>query len=274
MKNQIILVTGASSGIGKATALELIKQGHTVYGAARRVEKMAELEKAGGHTISMDVTDAEQVKASVDHIISEHGRLDVLVNNAGYGLYGSVEDTSMEDARHQFEVNLFGMATVTKAVLPHMRKAKNGKVINTSSMGGKIYTPLGSWYHATKHAVEGWSDCLRLELKPFGIQVVIIEPGVILTDFGNVTNQPMLDRSKGSPYESLANQVAKTNAVSYGENGNGSSPQVIANVIANAVRSKKPKTRYAKGKYAKPLIWVRTYLGDRIYDRMVMNQIN
>ena len=181
-QSQIILITGASSGMGKETALRLIAEGHIVYGAARRVEKMLDLVEAGGHVLLMDVTDQAQVQAGIDRIIAEQGRIDVLVNNAGYGSYGSVEETPIDDARRQFDVNLFGLARLTQLVIPHMRERQSGKIINISSVGGKIYTPLGAWYHATKHALEGWSDCLRLELKPFGIDVVIVEPGLI--EFG------------------------------------------------------------------------------------------
>jgi NADP-dependent 3-hydroxy acid dehydrogenase YdfG len=159
---KVILVTGASSGIGKATAQQLIKEGHIVYGAARRIEKMKDLEESGGHAIQMDVIKEQEVKACADRIIKEQGRIDVLVNNAGYAVYGPVENVDLEDARRQFEVNIFGLAAITKEVLPYMREAKSGTIINISSIGGKIYTPLGAWYHATKHALEGWSDCLRI----------------------------------------------------------------------------------------------------------------
>ena len=184
MKPQVILITGASSGMGKDAAMHLINQGHIVYGAARRVSNMADIVEKGGHALELDVTNPEQVKSVADKIIEEQGRIDVLVNNAGYAVYGAVEDVSAEDAKRQFDVNLFGLAEMTKAVLPYMRKSKSGKIINISSMGGKMYTPLGAWYHATKHALEGWSDCLRLELKQFGIDVVVIEPGGIATEFG------------------------------------------------------------------------------------------
>jgi NADP-dependent 3-hydroxy acid dehydrogenase YdfG len=178
MKKQVILVTGASSGIGKDTAKTLINAGHTVYAAARRVEKMNDLKDMGGIPIKMDITNDAEVQAAVDQILDEQQTIDVLINNAGYAIYGAVEDTTIEDAKRQFDVNIFGLASITQKVLPTMRKNKKGKIINVSSMGGKMYTPLGAWYHATKHALEGWSDCLRLELKEFGIDVVIIEPGL------------------------------------------------------------------------------------------------
>ena len=269
---KVILITGASSGIGKTTALRLIQDGHTVYGAARRVEKMKDLEKAGGHAIEMDVTDAEQVKAAVAQVIKDQGRLDVLVNNAGYAVYGAVETVSIEDARRQFDVNLFGLARITKEVLPHMREQRSGQIINISSMGGKVYTPLGAWYHATKHALEGWSDCLRLELKAFDIDVVVIEPGGINTEFGDVLYDPMVERSKGTPYEEISRTVANATKEMY-KKQQLSDPSVIAKLIAKAVASRTPKTRYVAGKFARPMMFVRKYLGDRIFDKMVMSTV-
>lgn len=266
---QVILITGASSGIGKVSALQLLQEGHIVYGAARRVEQMQELVQAGGHVLKLDVSDEAQIVAGAAQVIAEQGRIDVLFNNAGYGLYGAVEDISIEDAKRQFEVNIFGLARITKEVLPHMRAQKAGKIINTSSMGGKMYTPLGAWYHATKHALEGWSDCLRLELKPFNIDVVIIEPGSIATEFGDVLTTPLLQNSGQGPYAKLANIMAK--AVQ--EQGAGSHPSVIAKVVSQAVAAKRPKTRYRAGKLAKLLVWIRVYLGDRIFDQVVMSQV-
>ena len=179
--NKVILITGASSGIGKETAKKLISEGHTVYVSARRVDKMDDLVQIGARSIKMDITIDEDIKNAVETVLKEKGRIDVLVNNAGYAIYGAMEDTSIEDARRQFEVNLFGLARITQLVLPSMRNEKSGTIINMSSMGGKIYIPFGSWYHGTKHALEGWSDCMRTELKDFGIKVVIIEPGGIKT---------------------------------------------------------------------------------------------
>lgn len=271
-KPKTILITGASSGMGKVTALELKEHGHIVYGAARRVHKMEDLVEAGGHAIEMDITDEEQVVAAVQRVINEQNRIDVLVNNAGYGLYGAVEDIPIEDARQQFEVNLFGLARITKEVIPHMRKQNSGTIINISSMGGKIYTPLGAWYHATKHAVEGWSDCLRLELKQFNINVVVIEPGIIQTDFGDVLHQPLMEISGNGSYSEMAKSVAHATEKSY-EKGKASDPSVISNLISKAINSTNPQTRYAAGKFAKPMMWMRKWLGDRIFDKIVMSQV-
>lgn len=267
-----ILITGASSGIGKATAKKLIGEGHKVYVAARRIEQMKDLEEMGATSIRMDIIKDEDIKTAVDKITSEQGKIDVLINNAGYAIYGSVEDTTIEDAKRQFEVNLFGLARLTQLVLPQMRKQKSGTIINTSSMGGKIYTPLGAWYHASKHALEGWSDCLRIELKQFGINVVIIEPGIIRTEFDEVMAEPMVERSKGGPYEAFAGIVAKATEETY-QLKNSSPASVVAEVMSKAVNSDKPKTRYTAGKMAKTMMWARKYLGDRIFDKLIFRHL-
>ncbi|MEB0032789.1 oxidoreductase [Undibacterium sp. RTI2.1] len=270
MTKKIVLVTGASSGIGKATTKLLAKQGLIVYGAARRLSEMGDLMKLGGHPIAMDVTDQASVESAIEKIMQAHGRIDVLVNNAGFGLYGSIEDVKLDQAKYQFEVNVFGLARVTQLVTPIMRKQKSGTVINMSSMGGRMYTPLGGWYHATKHAVEGLSDCLRVELKPFGIDVVIIEPGIIRTNFGNVLAAPLLELSKGGAYEGMVDKMmAGREAV---ENS-GSSPDVIAQTISAAIHASSPKSRYLVGKLAKPLVYMRRWLGDRLFDSILMSQL-
>lgn len=270
--NKLALVTGASSGIGKETAKKLLKDGLTVYVAARRIEKMKDLEELGATAIKMDITIEEDIQNVVSTIKENHSGVDILVNNAGYAIYGAVEDTSIEDARHQFDVNLFGLARLTQLVLPYMRKQKSGKIINISSMGGKIYTPLGAWYHASKHALEGWSDCLRLELAPFGVDVVIVEPGIIETEFGDVMSGPMMERSGDTDYANLAKAVSNSAAESY-EKGGGSPPSVVAEAISEAVATNNPKTRYAMGKLAKPLLFLRKYLSDKLFDKAVMSQV-
>jgi NAD(P)-dependent dehydrogenase (short-subunit alcohol dehydrogenase family) len=268
-----ILVTGASSGMGKETAKRLLRDGHTVYVAARRVEQMQDLQALGAIALKMDITQEDDIAAAVRTITAGHGGVDVLINNAGFGMYGSVEETGIDDARYQFEVNLFGMARLTQLLLPAMRKKGAGKIINLSSMGGKIYSPLGAWYHATKHAVEGWSDCLRIELAPFGIDVVIIEPGIIATDFGNVLLDPMLKRSGQGPYQALAQGVAKGTRDSYDKAGAASPPSVVADVIVQAIAARRPRTRYVVGKLARPLILLRQLFGDRVFDKAILSQV-
>lgn len=269
---KIILITGASSGIGKETAIQLISEGHKVYTAARRIEHMDDLKKLGGYPIEMDITKEADIQKVVDTIISENGKIDVLFNNAGYAIYGSVEDITIEEAKRQFEVNIFGLASITQKITPFMRKAKSGTIINTSSMGGKMYTPMGAWYHATKYALEGWSDCLRLELSPFNVHVVILEPGAITTEFGEVMLDPMVKRSENGPYAEMVNKVAKSSIEIY-QTGGSSPASVIAITISKIVKSNKPKTRYAVGKWAKPMIWLRKYMGDRIFDKIILSQL-
>src|SRR3954470_17639690 len=187
MAARVALVTGASSGIGAAAARRLHADGFTVYAVARRVERMKDLTDLGIRVEPVDVTDDASMTALVGTILAEAGRIDVLVNNAGYGSYGALEDVPIDEARRQFEVNVFGLARLTQLVLPQMRSRRSGRIVNISSMGGRIYEPLGSWYHATKFAVEGLSDSLRMELAPFGIQVVVIQPGAIRTEWAAIS---------------------------------------------------------------------------------------
>jgi short-subunit dehydrogenase len=265
---KVILITGASSGMGKETAKQLITEGHKVYTAARRMEHMDELKRLGGIPIQMDMTDDAGIQSVVDTVIKNEGRIDVLWNNAGYGLYGSVEDVNMNDARNQFEVNLFGLASLTQKVIPFMRKARSGTIINTSSMGGKMYTPLGSWYHASKHALEGWSDCLRLELKQFNIKVVILEPGIVQSGFAEVTMQQMINNSGQGTYAGMVESISKA-----GGTIKMSPPSVISKTVAKIINAAHPKTRYRVGAMAKPLVWMRVYLGDNLFDKIMLSQV-
>lgn len=266
-----VLVTGASSGMGKAAAVKLLAEGYAVYAVARRVERMRDLAELGAVVVAVDVTNEQDVVGVVERITAERGGIDVLVNNAGFGLYGAMEDIPLDEARYQFEVNLFGLARLTQLVLPGMRQRGAGKIVNISSMGGKIYTPLGAWYHATKHALEGWSDCLRLELAPLGIDVIVIEPGLIDTEFADVVSGPMLERSGAGVYATLARRVADGTRKNYA--GGATPPSVIADVIAKAIVARRPRTRYVAGKYAKMLMSMRKWLGDRVYDRSIMSQL-
>ena len=258
-----VLVTGASSGIGKETAARLLREGYAVYAAARRVEHMRDLEEQGAAVLGMDVTREDDLVAAVERITAERGGVDILVNNAGFGLYGAVEDIPLADARYQFEVNLFGLARLTQLVLPHMRERGSGRIVNISSVGGRVYTPLGSWYYATKHALEGWSDCLRWEVKRFGIHVVVVQPGLIQTEFGDVASGPMLRYSGSSAYAGI---VEKMNARKGKVRINGSHPSVISRVVSRAIRAKKPRTRYVAGQFGRPVLLLRSLLSDRAYD--------
>lgn len=269
---KVILITGASSGMGKETAKKLIQEGHIVYTVARRIDQMQDIKEMGGHPIKMDVTVEVEIEDVIDTILKHQGRIDVLWNNAGYGLYGSVEDVALDQARNQFEVNVFGMAAMTQKVVPIMRKAKSGTIINTSSMGGKMYFPMGAWYHASKHAVEGLSDCLRLELKPFNINVVVLEPGFIATEFGSVLLNQFEKINKDSAYRDMMDKIIEGTKKSE-QPGGSSDPKVISDAISKIVNSDKPKTRYKVGKFSKMMPWMRVYLGDVAFDSIVMSQM-
>ena len=268
-----VLITGASAGIGKETARKLLEEGYVVYAAARRVEQMQDLEKLGAIALRMDVTKEEEVVAGVERINAERGGTDILINNAGFGLYGAMEDIPLDDARYQFEVNLFGLARLTQLVLPSMRARRTGKIVNISSIGGKVYTPLGSWYHATKHALEGWSDCLRFELKQFGIDVIIVEPGIIRTEFGDVALGPLQERSGDSAYANIVKRMTAS-MENLESSGFGSPPSVIADAILKSLRAKQPRVRYAAGQWAKPLLFMRRLLSDRMFDRIINRMVS
>lgn len=263
-----VLVTGASSGIGEATARAFLERGWTVHAAARRTEHMASLAEAGACVHFLDLTDETSIDDLGSRLTNTTGGLDAIVNNAGIGVYGSVEEVPMEEARRQFEVNLFGIARLTQRVLPAMREARSGSIVNVSSIGGRVYTPMGAWYHASKHALEGWSDCLRLELAPFGIRVIIVEPGAIETEFAEIAIAPLLERSEGGPYADFARKMAAATRRAYLDK-KASHPDLIAKIIVGAVESRRPKTRYVAGYLGKPVIWARRILGDRGFDFMV-----
>lgn len=265
MSAKVALVTGASSGIGKATALRLKALGFTVYAAARHTVRMRALESAGIHVLSMDVTDDASMSQGVAEIMARSGRIDVLVNNAGYGSYGSVEEVPLSEARAQFDVNVFGAVRLTQLVLPHMRGQHAGTIVNITSMGGKIHTPLGAWYHGTKFALEAISDCLRIEVEPFGINVVVIEPGGIKTEWADIAAQKLREMSGEGAYASQAHAMAES-MVGDDSRKRQSSPELIADTIAKAVTAHRPKTRYAVGFGAKPMIFLRRLLSDRAFD--------
>lgn len=269
MNKKVVLVTGASSGIGRETALFLAKHDYKVYGVARRMDKLQELNRSGVTTLAMDVTDELSIKNAVGEIIKREGTIDILINNAGYGEYGAIEDVSIENARYQMDVNVFGLVQVTKMVLPYMRKQKSGSIVNISSIGGKISNPLGGWYHASKFALEALSDSLRLEVKQFGIHVIVIEPGGIKSEWGGIAFNKMLEASRNSVYSTYADKMYNF-IRSMEQNNQAPGPIVIAELIKKAIESKKPKARYAAGAMAKPMLFMKRYLSDSLFDRIIL----
>ncbi|KGX90741.1 short-chain dehydrogenase [Pontibacillus halophilus JSM 076056 = DSM 19796] len=268
---QVILLTGASSGIGEATVQQLLTKGFIVYAGARRVERMEGLKSKGAHTLALDVTDDASMQAAVNQIIDEQGRIDILVNNAGYGSYGALEDVSIEEAKRQFEVNVFGLARLTQLVLPYMRQQGAGKIMNISSIGGKIAEPLGAWYHSSKFAVEGLSDSLRMELAPFGIDVVVIEPGPVRSEWGSIAGESVRNVSGDTAYHEQAKGLGKL-LDQVNDPNFGASPNLIAHTISKASLSSKPRTRYAPGTTAKAILLIRKLASDRLFDG-IMNRV-
>lgn len=268
MANNVALVTGASSGIGDATARRLAGLGYTVYGAARRLDRMKQLQDVGIRVLPVDMTDDGSMTKLIQTIVAETGRIDVLVNNAGYGSYGALEDVPMDEARSQFEVNLFGLARLTQLVLPYMRAQKSGYIVNISSVGGKIWEPLGAWYHATKFAVEGLSDSLRAEVAQFGIQVVVIEPGAIRTEWAGISADNLERHSAGAPYSALGATVSGA-LRSTDTSSMVSDPTVVAQAIGRAVQRRRPRTRYAVGGGARTILLLNAVLTDRGFDRFI-----
>ena len=266
--NKIILITGASSGIGFDAAQTLAQQGHKVYAAARRVELMKPLKAYGVQVLRMDVTDETSMVQGVETVIQAEGRIDVLVNNAGYGFFGAIENVPLEEARRQLEVNVFGLARLTQLVLPHMRKQGSGRIINTSSIAGKMVFYLGGWYNVTKYSVEAFSDALRMEMKPFGIDVVMIEPGGIKTEWGHIAADHLAESSKGTAYEQTGLQEAENFHWMY-ETNYLSQPSVVTKTMCKAVNCRRPRARYRTGAFANTIVFFHWLLPTRWWDAMV-----
>lgn len=267
---KVALITGASSGMGKETAKLLAGNGYTVYGAARRTERMDELQNLGVHVIKMDVSDEDSMVTGIQKIIKDEGKIDILINNAGFGSFGAIEDVPITDARYQMEVNVFGLARLIQLVLPHMRRGRYGKIVNVTSIGGKMATPLGGWYHASKFAVEGLSDSLRLEVKSFGIDVILIEPGGVKTEWGDIAFDHAKDISGNTVYKELTEKAGRVFAKTAEKNIEAIE---IATLIKKAIESEKPKARYVKGYLAKPVLLAKKWLSDSMFDKMIMSQM-
>ena len=265
MNKKVILITGASSGIGYDAALRLAEQGHRVYGAARRVELLEQLRERGVVPIRMDVTDEASMVDGVNAIIDAEGRIDVLINNAGYGYMGAIENVTIAEAKRQLEVNVFGLARLTQLVLPYMRKQGSGRIINTSSVAGKAVIPFGGWYNVSKYSVEALSDALRIEVKPFGIQVCLIEPGGIKTDWGIIAADNLQNSSLGTDYETSGLNMARLLRRGYTSNFL-SNPKRVAKAITRAVNARKPRIRYRLGAGSGLIVILHAILPARWWD--------
>ena len=263
---RVALVTGASSGLGKDFALRLLAEGYAGYGAARRIERMRNIEAAGGVALTMDVTDDDRMIVAINRMISEQSRIDVLINNAGYGQMGALEDVPIEEGRRQMEVNLVGAARLTQLAVPYMRSQKSGKIVNVSSIGGKIAIPLGGWYHASKFALEGYSDALRMEVRPFGIHVIVIEPGGTDTEWAPIALAEAQRYSKDGAYAQLMEAMLNSSTMQR----KMPAPKVITDLLIKALRAKRPRTRYHAGAMAGPMLLLKRFLPDRIFDRLMM----
>jgi NAD(P)-dependent dehydrogenase (short-subunit alcohol dehydrogenase family) len=263
--HKVAIVTGASSGIGEITVIRLIDAGYKVYAGARRVERMQSLASAGAVVKALDVTISESIAEFVNAVVDAEGRIDVLVNNAGYGSYGAVEDIPLAEARRQFDVNLFGLSEMTTATLPTMRAQRSGTIIHIGSIGGKMWSLLGGWYQASKYALEGLADCTRNELRPFGINVVLIEPGGVKSEWRENVIGIIKNTSGRGPYKKLADAAVKffedAEALEIG-------PKSIADVIVKASQSKRPKARYVVPVHFKLVLLLKVLLTDRMFDRL------
>lgn len=267
-----VLVTGASAGIGKATAIYLAQNGYNVYGGARRTEKMEELKSFGIKTVTLDITNEDSILSCIKQIQKEAGSIDILINNAGAGYFGALEDMPVADAKYQFEVNLFGAARLIQLILPGMREKKYGKIVNVSSVSGKFSFPMGAWYSASKFAIEGLSDSLRNEVKQFNIDVIVIEPGGTKTEIASITRQYLMRISGETVYKELSESVVRTMYAPavverYPE------PIEIAKLIKKGIEARNPKTRYVSGGMMKLVLFLRRILSDKLFDKMIVSQM-
>ena len=267
--SKAVLVTGCSTGIGRATAERLADQGWTVYATARRLESIDDLQGKGCKTLALDVTDEQSMQTAVSAVEAAEGAVGVLVNNAGYSQSGAVESVKLDDVRAQFETNVFGLVRMCQLVLPAMRRQGWGKIVNVSSMGGKLTFPGGGIYHGTKHAVEAISDALRFEVRGFGVDVIVIEPGLIKTQFADAAVSKIESGTIGNgPYAEFNAAVAEATAGAYegplAKLGGG--PEDVARKIAKAISRRRPKTRYPVTPSARMILGLHTVLPDRGWD--------
>lgn len=269
---KVILITGGSSGIGFDAARTLARRGHKVYAASRRVDAMEPLRTDGVIPIRLDITVAEDRRKCVERVIAAEGHIDVLVNNAGYGYFGAVENVTEDEARAQLEVNLFGLAELCRLVLPHMRMQRSGRIVNVSSVAGRTVLYFGGWYHVSKYAVEALSDAMRMELKPFGITVSLVEPGGIRTSWGTIAAEHLRESSLGTPYEKDALNEAALMEKGYTSNFL-SDPKVVTRSIRRATEARRPRVRYHCGLGSCLMLVLHAILPARWWDAMLRGAV-
>jgi len=266
VKKKVLVITGATSGIGYQTALLFIRKGWAVYACGRNREKLEILGEKGAVVSAFDLADRPSARAFMENVLEREGAVDLLVNNAGYGLYGSVEDVSPEEARHQFEINLFAAAGMIQLCLPSMRRQRRGRIVNISSMAGVISFPMGSWYHASKFALEGFSDCLRQEIAPFGIRVILLEPGAVRTQWPDGALRGMEEKSGEGPYGEIARRIGFLFSEFY---KNGTTSEKVAALIWKIAASRFPRRRYAVPAHSALFMAFRRLGGACFWDRSV-----
>jgi NAD(P)-dependent dehydrogenase (short-subunit alcohol dehydrogenase family) len=271
--SKVVLITGCSTGIGRATAERLARGGHTVYATARRPKSIADLADAGCRTLALDVTDEASMSAAVEDVVGEHGAVGVLVNNAGYSQSGAIETVAMDALRRQFETNVFGLVRMCQLVLPGMRGQRWGRIVNLSSMGANFTFPGGGVYHATKYAVEAISDALRFEVKGFGVNVTVIQPGLIRTEFGTTAAAAVEDGD--GPYAAFNASVAKATTEVY-EKGPlarlGGDAEDVARAIERAITRRSSRIRVRVTPSAHLLITQRRMMSAGLWDRFLATQ--
>lgn len=270
---KVAIVTGASSGIGKAAAVKFLEMGYIVHAAARRLQAMKDIEAGGAILHQVDLRNGEEIDVLVSEIVAQSGRVDVLVNSAGYGYFGAVEDVPMAAAKEQLEVNLFAAARMIQAVLPSMRRQRSGKILNISSTGGKSALPLGGWYHASKFALEGLSDSLRSEVRPFGINVVVVEPGGVKTEWGGIMMDNLMQASGHGPYKLMVERMRGMFSGKQVENMSAT-PEAIGALIARVAETRKPKARYVAPFNAKLMLFMNWLLCDEAADWVTGKMLN
>jgi NADP-dependent 3-hydroxy acid dehydrogenase YdfG len=268
--SRVALITGCSSGIGHATAQRLLADGYRVYATARRPDAIADLAEAGATTLALDVTDEASMTAAVQTVVDAEGAVGVLVNNAGYSQSGAIESVPLDEVRRQYETNVFGLIRMCQLVLPGMRDQGSGTIINIGSMGGRLTFPGAGIYHSTKYALESISDSLRFEVRGFGVHVVLIEPGLIVTGFGDVASGSA-DAIAEGPYSDFNRHVAKLTSDAYAGPMSklGGGPETVAAAVARALKAKRPKARYAVTPSAHLMINQRKVTPDRLWDLMM-----